>query len=167
MIAQSEANKIGSTVSSDSNNHSNNHSNSCCKKPPVPPRRLLVRKSKTNLGSSPVSLVKDNQSSSGGLQSSLQQLPTIVNLWSQSHESLISFHFSLLPFFESKDDSDIWLMYQSDNNNHDHIKWPSYPKSPTKKDEMIRMREEYEKTRFSSLDAMFVKAIFPFIEKAD
>lgn len=159
MIAPSEANKIGSTVSSDLNTHSN----SCSKKPPIPPRRLLVRKSKTNLGSSPVSSVKDNQSSSDGL-GSLEQVGTVVNIWSQSHESLISFHFSLLPFFESKDDSDIWLMYQSDKS-HDHIKWPSYSKSPRKKDEMMRMREEYEKSRFSSLDAMFVKAIFPFIEK--
>lgn len=56
-------------------------------------------------------------------------------------------------------------MFNSDPCKSDHIKWPTYQKSPSKKDEAARLKEEHEKARFASLDAMFVKAIFPFIEK--
>lgn len=136
------------------------NSNSCRKeKPPVPPRRLLVRKSK----SPQITRSPSAKSEQKAKSISTQQLP-IFNQWSSSHESLISFHFSLLPFFESKDESDNWLMYQSDSYN-DHIKWPVYQKSQAEKDEKIRLKEQHEKQRFSSLDAMFVKAIFPFIER--
>ena len=72
--------------------------------------------------------------------------------WSAGVESLISFHFSLLPFFESKKDSDTSLRYED----------KSAAASPESVSEMQKEDEKYR-----NLDTIFVKTIFPFIERRE
>lgn len=65
-------------------------------------------------------------------------------------EKLISFHFSLIPFFESKQESDTFLKYGECD--------VSATVSPV-------VEEEDERDR--NLDTIFVKTIFPFIERRE
>lgn len=61
---------------------------------------------------------------------------------------LIAFHFSLLPFFESKHVSDHFLVYDS-------------TAEPADRREPVTSGLE----RRQNLDTIFVKTIFPFIER--
>lgn len=67
-------------------------------------------------------------------------------------ETLIAFHFSLLPFFDSKTDSDKFLMFQSEDST------AAAAADQVKKDLL---------ERWQNLDTIFVKTIFPFIERRE
>ena len=66
-------------------------------------------------------------------------------------ETLIAFHFSLLPFFDSKTDSDKFLMFQSEDS--------TVAAADQIKNELLE--------RWQNLDTIFVKTIFPFIERRE
>lgn len=96
---------------------------------------------------SPVSLGKKRKSSTG------EQQPKYK--WHSSVAGLVSFHFSVLPFFESKQESDSFLMLDSHSEDSDSVKMTP--------NVVVSIQEDGE--RAQKLDSVFVKVIFPFIER--
>ena len=89
--------------------------------------------------------------SSSLTESSLQEYK-----WSKNVESLISFHFSLIPFFESKQESDKFLIIKDGQ-----VRDTSSPSMTPG----VSVAIQEDNDRIKKLDSVFVKVIFPFIER--